>query len=105
MRNAPQPPADAVYDFHQFKNHRPLRAGAVSNKHHVFAVLEETGKISILPLRAGEKGGICGIRGDVQYLTKALNSASSALRFDPDGERLFAVDAQGRILITEFERR
>ena len=52
-------------------------------------------------------GGICG-EGDAERLSDALfkqeKPSTSCLQFDPDGERLFAIDPKGKIIITDFEK-
>ncbi len=100
-----RPPNPPCHDLGQFTH--ALTVGCVSKKHHVLAVLEDSGKISILSLMGHEEGGICG-EGDAERLSEALckqeKPSTSCLRFDPDGERLFAVDPRGKIIITDFER-
>ena len=102
-----RPPSNVAYNFEQFKDHRALRGGAVSSKHNVFAVLEDNGRISVLPLVAGENGGISEpgkSRNKVTILDKAIGRVGGCLRFTPDGERLVAVDAEGKVVIAEFEK-
>ena len=98
----------AIHNFEQFRKHRALVAGAVSSRHNVLAVLEETGKIYILRLDAHEDGGIHSPELDAGKLAVRLakqeTPSANCLRFDPDGERLFAVDIKGKIIIVEFEK-
>ena len=98
-----RPPSSTIHCFDQFKNHRALRAGAVSSEHNVFAVLEDSGRISILPLVASPHGGVCGSAGRLQILDKEVGSVSGCLKFTPDGKKLIAVDAKGKVVIAEFE--
>lgn len=102
------PNNNSIHNFEQFKFHCALRAGCVSSRHNIIAVLEETGKISILPLEAHEKAGIHGSDDDAlavlpEVLCKQDNPSPSCLHFDPTGERLFAIDPKGKIIIAEFE--
>ena len=102
-----RPPNPPCHDLEQFKKHHALTLGCVSTKHNVLAVLENLGKISILSLKSDEMGGICG-EGDAERLSDALfkqeKPSTSCLQFDPDGERLFAIDPKGKIIITDFEK-
>ena len=105
-----RPPSNTIHNFEQFKRHDRFRAGAVSNKHNVFAVLEDNGRISTLPLTAGAQGGICGPPPDESegggstFLSKSIGKVGGCLRFTPDGERLVAVDAEGKVVVAEFEK-
>ena len=126
---APQlrpPYRDNIHNFEQFENHRAITAGAVSSRHNVFAVLEVNGRISLLPLKASAQGGICGVntknkmkdldesRGSISYtdtrvgmkiLDERLGGTGGCLSFTPDGEKLIAVDARGKVVIVDFEKR
>jgi len=78
--------------------------------HNVFAVLEETGKIWILPLEAHEEAGIDGSRSDAlvslpESLCNQDMPSTSSFRFDPSGDRLFAIDPRGKIVVSEFEKQ
>ena len=103
-----RPPNLPCHDLEQFKEHRGLTVGCVSRRHDVLAVLEDSGNISILSLKSHENGGICGEEGDAVRLSEALckqeKPSTSCLQFDPDGERLFAIDPRGKIIVTEFEK-
>ncbi|KAL6718444.1 hypothetical protein ACLMJK_004534 [Lecanora helva] len=101
-----RPPSNTVYNFGQFAHHRALRAGAVSDTQNVFAVLEDNGRISILPLEAGENGGIRGKGNEsaVTVLETRLSGVGGCLRFTPDGERLVAADAKGKVVVTAFAK-
>ena len=102
-----RPTKPPCHDLEQFKKHRALTLGCVSKKHNVLAVLEDSGEISVLSLKSHEMGGICGEEGDAERLSQALckqeKPSASCLQFDPDGERLFAIDPSGKIIITEFK--
>lgn len=81
-------------------------------EHSVFAVLEKTGKISVLSLNPHSRGGVYSAQDNAESLsTSASNSlceqkrsGSSGMRFEPqtEGGRLIAVDARGKIVVTEF---
>ena len=102
-----RPPNPPCHDLKQFGKHHALTLGCVSTKHNVLAVLERSGVISVLSLKSHETGGICG-EGHAKRLSEALfkqeKPSTSCLHFDPDGERLFAIDPKGKIIITEFEK-
>ncbi|KAL9127791.1 MAG: hypothetical protein Q9217_003397 [Psora testacea] len=102
------PPPKVVHNFEQFRKHRALVASAVSNTHNILAVLGETGEISILQLDAHEDGGIHSQEKEAlkvsQQLAEQERPSASCLRFDPEGERLFAVDNKGMVVIVEFEK-
>ncbi len=70
----------------------------------MLAVLEDSGRISVLPLVAGVHGGVRGLKDGTRVLDKAIGSAGGCLRFTPDGERLIAVDAKGKVVVAEFEK-
>ena len=101
-----RPPNPPFHNLEQFREHRALTVGCVSRTHNVLATLEDSGKISILSLKNHERGGICG-EDDAERLSEALHKhekpSTSCLRFDPAGERLFAIDIKGKIIMTEFE--
>lgn len=103
-----RPPNPPFHNLEQFKEHHALTVGCVTRKHDVLAVLEDSGEISILSLKNHEKGGICG-EGNAERLSEALykheKPSTSCLRFDPAGERLFAIDTKGKIIMTDFEGR
>ena len=103
-----RPPNLPCHDLEQFKGHHALTVGCVSRTHDVLAVLEDSGNISILSLENHEKGGICGEEGEPKRLPEALcreeKPSTSCLRFDPDGEKLFAIDRKGKIIVTKFEK-
>lgn len=73
-------------------------------------MLEETGKIFILPLEAHEEAGIHGCESDAlvslpESLCKQEVPSTSSFRFDPSGDRLFAIDPRGKIIVTDFEKQ
>ena len=107
-------PVNEVYNFEQFQAHGPLITGCPSSQHHVFAVLEDSGRLSILRLDKHSDGGIHG-REDAEgcpekaeilphSLCKQSRPSAGCLRFDPSGSYLFAVDPKGKVVVTEFER-
>lgn len=99
-------PASQVHDFEGLKYHRPLFAGCASSQHHVFAVLEDSGKLSILRLDKHNDGGIYS-PGKAEILEHSLckqdRPLTRCLRFDPSGS-LFGIDRKGKIVVTEFEK-
>lgn len=101
-----RPPSPTIHNFEQFRDHRALRAGAVSSKYNVFAVMEDSGRISLLPLLAAEEGGVRGASDEVEFLKNWKGTAGGYMRFGPEseGQNLVAVDAKGRGVIVEFER-
>ena len=110
--NAFQPQAyvsSMSHDFDQLKDHKPLFVGCCSNKHHIFAVLEASGRLSILRLDNHKDGGIYSRSGDEaeilkHSLCKLDRPLTDCLRFDSSGSMLFAVDPKGKIVVTEFVR-
>ena len=102
-----RPPNPPFHSLEQFTHHA-LTVGCVSRKHDVLAVLEDSGRISILSLKSHEKEGICG-EVDAASLSQSLHKqekpSTSCLRFDLAGERLWAVDPRGKIVWTGFEKR
>ncbi|KAF6233806.1 hypothetical protein HO173_008018 [Letharia columbiana] len=97
-----------VHTFEQLKSHRPLFAGRPSSQHHIFAVLEDSGRLSVLRLNRHDDGGIHSPDGDAEILAHSLckqdRPLTDCLRFDPSGSFLFAVDPKGKIVVTEFEK-
>lgn len=99
-------PSDTIHNFEQFQKHQALKAGAVSQKCNIFAVLEQNGNISFLPLTGHSKGGIHSDETPIRLeisLCEQDRPSPLCLRFDPTGTRLYAVDAKGKIIITTFE--
>ena len=106
-------PQHVVRPFHQFgRDITPLVAGSVSSSGCIFAVLETTGKIHLLPLIAHEGGGIQGST-DASIISLGVKmkeqsdsalSTRSSLRFDPSGTKLYAVDTTGQILMVDLVR-
>ena len=99
-------PGSTTHNFEQLKHHRPLFAGCPSSKHHVFAVLEDSGRISILRLDKHDGGGIYSPDEHAEILAHSLckqdRPLTDCLRFDPSSSFLFAVDPKGKIVVTEF---
>ena len=82
-------------------------AGCPSSQHHVFVVLEESGRLSVLRLDKHDDGGIHSPDENAEILPHSLckqdRPLSNCLRFDPSGSWLFAIDPKGKIIVTEFE--
>ena len=101
-------PDRVIHIFEQLKSHRPLLAGCPSSQHHVFAVLEDSGRLSVLRLDKHDDGGIHSPDEDAEVLAHSLckqdRPLTDCLRFDPSGSWLFAVDPKGTIVVTEFDR-
>ena len=101
-------PDSRCHTFEQFKCHRPLFAGCPSSQHNLFAVLEDSGRLSVLRLDKHEDGGIHSPDEDAEILAHSLckqeRPLTDCLRFDPSGRFLFAVDPKGKIVVTEFEK-
>ncbi len=95
------------HDFEQLEGHDPLLAGCSSTQHHIFTILETSGRLSTLPLDKHEDGGIYSPE-DAEILPHSLckqdRPLMDCLRFDPTGSCLFAVDPEGKIVVTEFEK-
>lgn len=68
--------------------------------------MEDSGRISLLPLQAAEEGGIRGVSDKVEFLRNWKGTAGGCLKFgrEDEGENLVAIDAKGRGVIVEFER-
>ena len=108
----PEPASERnVHDLEGLKDKRRLVAGAVSSKANIFAVLEITGSISFIGLRAHDHGGICGtdmpdtIKPTLSSQKTQAQICPSVLRFDPSGKRLFAVGPDGKFIIVDFTDR
>ena len=79
----------------------------------MLAVLEETGKISIMHLQAHKEAGMTSYMEDgtgddklirlPEALCKQYPPLSSCMRFDPSGDRLYAVDPKGRVIIVNLK--
>ncbi len=101
-------PSSSVQDFIALKDHRRLVAGAVSSATNTFAVLEKSGKILILQLTGHEDGGICSRNEAPKTLQdslcelRSMRATASCLRFDASGERLYAIDPEGKLIIVAF---
>ncbi|KAL2047571.1 hypothetical protein N7G274_000612 [Stereocaulon virgatum] len=106
------PTDNNIHNFEQFEKHRALLGGCVSIEHSVFAVLEKTGKISLLSLDPHSRGGVYSAQDNAELLSTSAStslceqkrSGTSAMRFEPEAEggRLIAVDARGKIVVTKF---
>lgn len=98
-----------IHNFEQLKSHRSLLAGCPSSQHHVFAVLEDSGRMSVLRLDKHDDGGIHSPDEDTEFLQHSLckqdRPLTQCLRFDPSGSFLFAVDAKGKIVVTDFAKQ
>ena len=98
-------PVGIVHNFEQFKYHRPLFAGCASSRHHLFAVLEKSGKLSVLGLDKHDDGGIHG-QEEAEILPHSLckqdRPLTDCLRFDTSGSYLMGIDPKGTIIVTEF---
>lgn len=68
--------------------------------------MEDSGRISLLPLLAAEGGGVRGVSDELRILEKWKGTAGGCLKFEPENEggKLVAVDTKGRGVIVEFER-
>ena len=101
-------PGSRWHTFEQFKSHTSLVAGCPSSQHHLFAVLEDSGRLSVLRLDKHDHGGIHSRDQDAEILAHSLckqdRPLTNCIRFDPSGSRLFAVDPKGKIVVTEFEK-
>ena len=107
-----QPPKSTIHNFEQFEQHRALFGGCVSSRHNIFAVLEKTGRVSVLSLDAHEISGVHSAQDNAELLSTSTltllceqkRSGTSRLRFEPEakGGRLIAVDVRGKVVVTEF---
>ena len=101
------PSGSCIQNLEQFQDHGPLFAGCASSQHHVLAVLEKSGRLSVLRLDKHRDGGIHSPDQDAEILAHSLckqdRPLTSCLRFDPSGSFLFAVDPKGKVVVTEFE--
>lgn len=102
-------PERTIHDLESLKDKRRLVAGAVSSKANIFAVLESSGNISIIGLKAHDHGGICDTDVPPYTIKPALSSQKtqsqicpSVLQFDPSGKRLFAVGPDGKFIVVDF---
>lgn len=102
-------PPSTVHDFVALQSYRQLITGAVSSVANIYAVLEKTGKIVTLRLTSHEHGGIGPREEAPQKLRASLCSLESSrasttcMRFDPSGEKLYAVDPEGKLLVVTFK--
>lgn len=100
-------PGSRVHNFEKLKNHRALLAGCPSSQHHIFAVLEISGRLSVLRLNMHKDGGIYS-KYEAEILVHSLckqdRPLPDCLRFDSTGSRFIAVDPRGKVIVTEFER-
>ncbi|KAL8704700.1 MAG: hypothetical protein Q9201_002162 [Fulgogasparrea decipioides] len=106
-----QAPPSATHHFIALKDYRQLVAGAVSSVANIFAVLEKSGRILILHLTGHEDGGVTSLStrdGKPESLQVSLNQVQSLrtstqrMRFDPSGEKLYAVDPEGKLVVVTF---
>ena len=100
------------HDLEGLKDQARLVVGAVSSEVHVFAVLAESGTISIVGLRAHRKGGIHDGGQEPHTIEQSLPEQKrqppicpSSLQFDTAGTRLFAVSPDGKVIILDFVER
>ena len=105
-------PERTIHDLESLKDKRQMVAGAVSSKANILAVLETSGNISFIGLKAHDLGGICGTDGPPCTIKPALTSQKtqsqicpSVLQFDPSGTRLFAVGPDGKFIAVDFTDR
>lgn len=84
-----------------------MLAGCPSSQHHLFAVLEVSGRLSVLRLNKHKDGGIHS-KDEAEILAHSLckqdRPLPDCLRFDSTGSHLYAVDRKGKIIVTEFEK-
>ena len=101
-------PGSRIHSFEQLQGHRPLFAGCSSSQHHIFAFLEDSGRLSVLRLDRHDDGGIYSPDEHAEILAHSLckqdRPLTDCLRFDPSGSHLFAVDPKGEIIVIEFEK-
>ena len=104
----PPHPSTRLHTFEQLDCHRPLYVGCSSSQHHVFAILENSGRLSFLRLNKHKDGAIHSREKNAEKLLHSLckqdRPLTDCLRFDPSGDCLFAVDPKGKIIVTEFEK-
>ena len=99
----------STHNLESLRHKSRLVAAAVSSKVHVWAVLEMSGKISILGLKAHDREGICvsdeepiTIQASLSAQTTQSQICPSALRFDPEGTKLFALGVDGKLVVVDF---
>ena len=105
-------PEKTIHDLESLKDKSQLVAGAVSSKANIFAVLETSGNISFIGLKAHDHGGICGTDAPPCTIKPTLSSQKtqsqicpSVFQFDPSGKRLFAVGPDGKFIAVDFTDR
>ncbi|KAI4248601.1 MAG: hypothetical protein LQ352_005892 [Teloschistes flavicans] len=102
-------PPSSQHDLTALKDSRQLAVGAVSSVANVFAVLEKSGRILLLPLSAHTDGGIHtrNMKPDVlrDSLCQGRTSRGSvdSLKFDPAGRDLYAIDPDGKLIVVSFQ--
>ncbi|KAI4098527.1 MAG: hypothetical protein L6R37_006460 [Teloschistes peruensis] len=102
-------PPCSVHDLTALKDHRQLVAGAVSSVTSIYAVLEKSGRILLLPLAGHADGGIHTRDQRPEILRESLcqgrtsKGSNGILRFDPTGKQLHAVDPEGKMIIVSFQ--
>lgn len=72
------------------------------------ALLDKTGKLCLVPLRADNRGGITSdvLKDPIEITEWNLGENDYhmvAIRFDPHGRRLVGVNSHGAIRVLEFE--
>ena len=100
----------SIHNLVQLQKQRTLLAGTSSSRAGVFAVLDHTGRIFLVGLTGHENSGICGQLESPKRLSPKLSEqsgvavqASSRLRFDPSGTKLYAVDLKGKVIVVSFQ--
>lgn len=105
-------PEDASHCFHCFHHvqrtkHYALHACAIPPQGNIVALLDKTGKLCLVPLRADNRGGITSdVLKDLIEI-KEWNLGENdyhmvAIRFDPEGKRLVGVNSHGAIRVLDF---
>jgi len=107
-------PEDASHCFHCFHHvqrtkHYALHACAIPRQGNMVALLDKTGKLCLVPLRADNRGGITSdvLKDPIEITEWNLGENDYhmvAIRFDPHGRRLVGVNSHGAIRVLEFEQ-
>ncbi|KAG8527195.1 uncharacterized protein KY384_008625 [Bacidia gigantensis] len=109
-----QPKATLIRNFEHFPDSNGLLGGCVSNSANVFVILSNRNRgreveVYYQQLKAHTEGGIIGGAEGLRKLPFVLHgmdkrSSACAVRFNPEGTHLYAVDYKGHCYVTEFRR-
>lgn len=98
-----------LHRLEELADYSSIHCGAVPRQGNLLALLEETGNIVCVPLFPGDRAGLStsGVSGQTpiklpESLCSQQKLSMGALRFDPPGTLLYAIDSKGKLIRAGF---